>query len=180
MQNKSTHLSTGAKVRADSIHFVPSWHVIRSNLCYKIGVQLVYLVYIFGTQIPENPCNSTLLSLLLVQTLHGGEELQTAKATIYSVFSHKNQAYTVPTELPHHRKSGKISGENSPFSSIQPEPSLQVCESILLFLAGQVGVNIHRRSDVGVSHNLLYNLQCIGIGGVFAHPRAEGMPEMMG
>ena len=25
-------------------------------------------------QIPENPCNSPLLSLLLVQTLHGGEE----------------------------------------------------------------------------------------------------------
>ena len=67
VQNKSTHLSTGAKVRADSIHFVPSWHVIRSNLCYEIGVQ-IHLERL------QNPCNSPLLSLLLVQALHGGEQ----------------------------------------------------------------------------------------------------------
>ena len=86
----------------------------------------------------------------------------------------------MPIKPSQHRKSGKISGENCLFASIQPEPSLQVCESILLFLTGQVGIDIHRRSDVGMSHNLLYDLQRIGIGSVFAHPRAEGMPEMMG
>ena len=62
---------------------------------------------------------------------------------------------------------------------MKPKLPLQVCKSILLFLTGQVGVDIHRRGDIGVSHYLLYNLQSVRVRSVFTHPCAECMPQMV-
>jgi len=102
--------------------------------------------------------------------------------TQYIVFRLQSLTQYIDSQIPKSiifpSKSGKISGKLLSADNEAHLP-LKLGKGFLFLLSCQVGIDIQCRSNVRVSHNFLNDLECIRIGCVLAHPRAECMPQVM-